>query len=138
MGLTRDDFLKSIIHSDKLNSIIDDEAIIDIISPVIKKDNYKWRGYYKSEVIGFQMRDKIFKNTVLKKEIEFVNGTAIKCVLEQSRIIDESGDIKIKNNQVLTVLEIIHDYDKKETSQGKKYKYEKEAMNKQIKLDFNI
>jgi hypothetical protein len=29
------------------------------------------------------MNDQTFKNSVLNKEIEFINGTAIKCVLNQ-------------------------------------------------------
>ena len=82
------------------------------------------------------MNDQSFKNSVLNKEIEFINGTAIKCVLHQNRKIDEVGLIKIIQNKVLTVIEIITGNNYVATEQGKKFKRDKESKNDQLKLDF--
>lgn len=132
----REHFSKFILRSDTSPPNIDEEAIIDIISPVLKKGNFSWKGFYKGEIINFEMTDQSFKNSVLNKEIEFINGTAIKCVLQQNRKIDEVGLVKIIQNKVLTVIEIITGENYIATEQGKKYKRDKERKNDQLKLDF--
>jgi len=132
----REYFSKFILHSDTFPPSIDEEAVIDIISPVLKKGNFSWKGFYKGDIINFEMNDQSFKNSVLNKEIEFINGTAIKCVLHQNRKIDEVGLIKIIQNKVLTVIEIITGNNYVATEQGKKFKRDKESKNDQLKLDF--
>ncbi|MBL0316983.1 MAG: hypothetical protein IPP69_14955 [Flavobacteriales bacterium] len=132
----RENFGKFILRSDTFPPNIDEEAVIDIISPVLKKGNFSWKGFYKGEIINFEMNDQSFKNSVLNKEIEFINGTAIKCVLQQNRKIDEVGLVKVIQNKVLTVIEIITGENYVPTEQGKKYKGDKERKNDQLKLDF--
>lgn len=132
----RQQFGKFILRSDTFPPNIDEEAVIDIISPVLKKGNFNWKGFYKGDIINFEMNDQTFKNSVLNKEIEFVNGTAIKCVLQQNRKIDETGLVKIIQNKVLTVIEIITGENYVATEQGKKYKRDKNLKNDQLKLDF--
>lgn len=132
----RESFSKFILRSDIFPPNIDEEAVIDIISPVLKKGNFSWKGFYKGDIINFEMNDQSFKNSVLNKEIEFINGTAIKCVLQQNRKIDEVGLVKVVQNKVLTVIEIITGENYVATEQGKKYKRDKERKNDQLKLDF--
>jgi len=132
----RQDFRKFILRSDTFPPNIDEEALIDIISPVLKKGNFSWKGFYKGDIISFEMNDQMFKNSVLNKEIEFINGTAIKCVLHQNRKIDETGFVKIVQNKVLTVIEIITEDNYLATEQGKRYKRDKDLKNDQFKLDF--
>ena len=81
------------------------------------------------------MKDKEFKKAVVNQQIEFVNGFAIKCVLHQSRKIDDMGVIQIVKNEVTTVIEIIIDNKSELTEQGKKHKASKEAQKNQTKLD---
>lgn len=132
----RNQFASFILRSDTFPPNIDEEAIIDIISPVLKKGNFNWKGFYKGEIINFEMNDQTFKNSVLNKEIEFINGTAIKCVLHQNRKIDETGLVKVVQNKVTTVMEIITSDNYLATEQGKKYKRDKDLKNDQLKLDF--
>jgi len=132
--VTRSQFPILIIHSDKFPPLIDDNAVIDIISPVLTKGNFQWRGLYKGEILSFEMKDKDFKSSVLNKQIEFVNGTAIKCVLQQNRKIDELGIIQITSTQVTTVIEIIEGKEIVFTEQGKKYLKDKDDKDKQMKL----
>lgn len=132
----REHFGKFILRSDIFPPNIDEEAVIDIISPVLKKGNFTWKGFYKGDIINFEMNDQSFKNSVLNKEIEFINGTAIKCVLQQNRKIDEVGLVKVIQNKVLTVIEIITAENFVATQQGKKYERDKERKKDQLKLDF--
>jgi hypothetical protein len=134
--VSREEFGKFILHSDEFPEYTDEEAVIDIISPVLKKGKFSWKGFYKDEIIAFQMKDKEFKNLVLNKQIEFVNGIAIKCVLQQKRKIDDYGNIRIIKSNVLTVLEILKSDEREETEQGKKYKRDKKLALNQMKFDF--
>ena len=130
----RKDFFRGILTSDKLPHVEDEEAIIDIIAPVIKKGKYTWKGYYKGEPISFEMGDSQFKESIINKEIKFENGTAIKCVLRQSRRIDENGMIKVSKSRVLIVLEIIENYKAIQTNQGKRHKQERKKADNQLRL----
>ncbi|WP_147368081.1 hypothetical protein [Fibrisoma montanum] len=129
-------FAYFILHSDNVASLIDDNAIIEIISPVLKKGNFNWKGLYNGKVISFEMSDKQFKNDVLDKKIEFMNGTAIRCVLQQNRQIDESGIIKVTQNRVLTVQEIIRGVDLAATNQSSQLRREKIAASGQFEINF--
>ena len=104
------DFSKFVVFSDSMPPVNDEEAVIDIISPVLKQGNYTWKGIYDGKPITFEMGDGRFRRAVLNKEIEFKNGTAIHCSLRQYRKIDESGVIKVSRSKVLAVHELLEDY----------------------------
>ena len=50
------DFELFIMTSDELEPDQDDKAVIEIISPVLKKGKYQWLGIYQGEVIQFKMK----------------------------------------------------------------------------------
>lgn len=131
------DFHKFILRSNELQPFIDDNAVIELISPVLKKGNFKWKGFYKGEAISFYMKDEIFKESVLNKEVEFANGFAIRCVLQQERKLDDVGLIKVTKNNVLTVIEIITSTETVSTEQGKRYTRTKQAIKNQLDLGLN-
>lgn len=134
--ISRTDFDKFIIESDELGSEIDENATIEIISPVLKNGKYKWKGVYNKigEAVDFYMKDKIFKQSVIAEGIEFKNGTFIECVLEKSIKMNEVGEIYTSAYSVLTVLKKHYENIVEETPQGKKYRQEKEADKQQLKL----
>lgn len=99
----RKNFNKFIISSNSLSPMEDSEAIIIIISPVIQKGDFSWKGYYDNEVISFKVTDKEFNNAVQRKEYKFTNGMAINCSIERTRIINDNGEIKYKKNTVREV-----------------------------------
>lgn len=134
--ISRTDFDKFVIESDELESEIDENATIEIISPVLKKGKYKWKGIYSKigEAVDFYMKDKIFKNSVIAEGIEFKNGTFIDCILEKTRKINEIGEIYVSGYSVLTVLKKHYENIVEETPQGIKYRKEKEAEKQQLKL----
>ncbi|MCA8829854.1 hypothetical protein [Hymenobacter pini] len=133
-SIERNDFDKFIIHEDILSDQLDEEAIIEIVAPILIEGRYKWRGIYKGEIFNFDMNDNKFKNSVFSKKIEFTNGTTIRCVLSQSRKIDDSGTIQIKNSKVLVVLDIFDDSKSIETKQGKSYRRSKKKDITQTEL----
>lgn len=131
----REKFSSFILKSDTFPPLVDEVAVIDIISPVLKHGKFNWKGIYNGEIISFEMKDSIFKDAVLNREIEFTNGTAIKCVLCRNRKIDDFGVIQTVNNVVLTVIEVVTSSSTIETSQGKKYYKDKELRKNQLSLE---
>lgn len=83
---------KDFILSNEEDIEIDDEAIIEIISPVLDDGKNKWRGSYKSEKIEFSMADSKYKKKVVKGEQKFQNGSRIKCRIEIKRKYDNFGE----------------------------------------------
>lgn len=132
----RKDFDKFILESDNLDTVPDETATIEIISPVLKKGKFKWRGIYDKlgTVIEFSMKDKEFKDNVVEEGIPFKNGTFIDCVLEIERKIDDLGNVFNSNFSVLTVLRQHDEITSFETPQGKKYKQKKAALRQQMNL----
>ncbi|MDO3696051.1 hypothetical protein QVZ41_14455 [Wenyingzhuangia sp. chi5] len=134
--IKRTDFDKFIIENDDLEPTIDENATIEIISPVLKKGKYKWKGIYlkKEKTIDFYMKDKAFKQSVIAEGIEFKNGTFIDCILEISRKINEVGEIIFSSYAVTTVLKKHFENTVVETPQGKKHREIKEAKKNQFNL----
>lgn len=75
------DFSNYIMTSDELEPDNDENAAIEIISPVLKKGKYKWSGIYNGEVIQFTMKSNKFKTFVQTGQIVFKNGSSINCHL---------------------------------------------------------
>lgn len=132
--IERKDFENYILETDDLEPITDEEAIIEIISPVLKRGKYKWRGIYKDEPIDFYMKDIDFKNEVIQKGVPFKNGTTIKCVLKISRKIDDLGEVKNSPYSVFSVLSLQDNGITIETPKGKKLRNKRNADQNQMQL----
>ncbi|MCP2044705.1 hypothetical protein [Pontibacter sp. HSC-36F09] len=134
--VSRQDFDQFILDTDELPSVLDNQAEIEIISPVLKPGPYKWKGYYTAlgETIDFYMKDSEFKSDILSKGIAFRSGTRIDCVLEIARKITETGEIINSSYAVSTVLTVRDDKATVETPQGKKYKVDIQLRKKQLDL----
>ncbi len=132
----RNEFKEYIIVSDALAPIQDENAIIEIISPVLKKGDYKWRGIYKGEILSFNMKSNEFKTLVQTGNIEFKNGSSINCFLEIERKMDNKGDEKILSYNIVQVNEYFENDKPIETPEGKRYRQRQEIDKLQMKLDF--
>lgn len=116
-----------------------ENAVIEIIAPVLVKKSYQWKGVLKfdntNQVIDFQMKDKQFKEDVQAQRIAFTHGTHIECVLELVRRVDLEGNVFVAQHNVTTVNKV---YDGTgtniETLQGKNRKREKELERQQMTL----
>lgn len=130
--LSRENFEKQILSTEDLNPTTIENANIEIVSPVLKQGNIKWKGIYNGKNISFTLLDSDFKNEVQNKKYSFSNGTSIKCLLEIVNTIDENGEEIIKDAKVYDVLEV---FDGQHSHTTKKAKHLKEMKN-QTKLNF--
>lgn len=130
----RSDFKRFILHSNSLPVQIEDNAVIEIISPVLRNGRHKWKGIYKGESISFSMNEQDFKRDVLSEQISFTHGAAIKCVLHIHRKLDEVGDVVVTGYSVDTVIENGQESVFQETMQGKKYRHQKALKDAQQDL----
>ena len=132
--ILRESFKKFIIRSDKLRADVDENAVIEIISPVLKEGRFKWKGVYDEIVISFDMNDADFKEDVLLENIAFKHGSCIKCVLRKFREIDEVGEIKVTGYAVTTVVEVVEGNEAHKTKQGIRYQHTKALKDSQQDL----
>jgi len=122
----RKDFKNFILHDD-ITMSEDDDAMLEIISPVLKEGKYNWRGRYINEKIDFSMADSKFKQEVIEGKHKFSNGSLINCHLEIKVTFDEFGDEKGRSYRVLQVFGIqeLELGELKLREAGKKRKYQK-------------
>lgn len=130
--VNRSDFNKYILDSNDLEPEIVEDAIIEIVSPVLKKGNYKWRGVYNGEPISFYMKSSEFKLKVQTGDIVFKNGDSIKCILEIERKIGNTGEIEIISYSVNHVLNYITDNKVTETLEGVMHRKIKKSNGDQL------
>ncbi len=131
----RRDFAKFVLPTDKLPVEVVDDARIEIIAPVLKDGTYLWKGLYDGKPISFSMLDQEFKTEVIRREISFVNGSTIDCVLNIHRKLDEVGDINVTSYSVATVLAKSDGIASEETVQGKRYRSNKRLAASQDLFD---
>jgi hypothetical protein len=132
--IEKNEFKKYILTSDDLEPIDNEEAIIEIISPVLKKGKYKWTGYYKDEPISFNMKSNEFKTLVQNGGIEFKNGSSINCFLTIRKKINNEGLETTVGYDVIRVNQYFENDKPIETKEGKKYRQKKEADERQFDL----
>ena len=124
----RKDFNKFILRTNKLKSVDDDEAMIEIISPVLNEENYQWKGLYEGAPISFKMLDTSFKESVFFENMQFQHGTILKCVLTKYRKLNEVGEVESDGYSVTTVIEKIDGESTYQTPKGKKHLHAKKFM----------
>jgi hypothetical protein len=128
----RSDFTKYILNDNNLPTETVDGAIIEIVAPVLKEGNYKWKGLYDGNLISFSMADAEFKNSVLQEKVAFQHGSCINCVLQINRKFNEVGEIEVTGYSIITVIEKTDGSTTIETSQGKKHRaYKKFTLDQQ-------
>ncbi|MFD1817031.1 hypothetical protein SAMN04515674_11814 [Pseudarcicella hirudinis] len=131
-SILREHFSKHVLESEDLKPKTIENANIEIVSPVLKQGNIKWKGLYNDKPISFNLLDSEFKNAVLNKQYSFSNGTSITCSLEIVVTLDNKGEEIIKEASVSDVIEV---FDGTQIIITKKAKHLKESKN-QIKIDF--
>jgi hypothetical protein len=134
--IERSSFLHYIQRSNKLKTITDENAEIEIVSPVLNNGRTKWKGIYENEIIAFNMNDRSYKNAVLRKEKSFAKGHKIVCVLDIHRELNEAGEIVIKNYTVETVLSEEKGGNFQDTDTSKNYRFVKDIKDRQLGFDF--
>lgn len=133
----RSDFNKHILLSDDLEPLEDDDAIIEITSPVLKvKSKGRWRGIYKGLEIPFKMESKEFLKLVHTGAIEFKNGFQIECTLIGIRKTDEEGNPRITGYSVSDITRYnISDNPMEIIKEKKEIKKKEKLVTKSFQLD---
>lgn len=101
--IVRREQFKDFILVDDTTVIEDENAEIEIISPVLKEGRYKWKGRYNGEKVDFSMGDSKFKQDVIERKHSFSNGITILANLQITTTYDEFGDEKSKSFSVKKV-----------------------------------
>ena len=134
----RGDFQQFVLTDDKLPTEVDNQAIIEIVAPVITDGNLHWKGTYLGDTISFSMKDPVFKGMVMRREVSFQHGNSISCVLNIERKVDAVGEVVIRGYSVQVVLAKIDGSNTIETPQGKRQRFYDKHRDDQITLfDFN-
>jgi hypothetical protein len=118
----RSQFREFVLNTDELESVIVEDAIIEIVSPVLKDRRIKWIGIYEGKNLSFKMEDLHFTKQILMEQVQFKRGTYIECVLEIKKKLNEIGEVKIDGYNVLVVIRSFDHSMSFETPQGIEYK----------------
>ena len=132
--INRLSFDSFVLETDELDPIIESNAIIEIVSPVLKKGKYRWTGIFNEEVIQFKMGSMEFKTLVQCGDIVFKNGFTIDCELAIRRKMTNEGDIKTTSYEVLLVNQYYENNNPIETPEGKRKRQKHEIDLQQLKL----
>jgi hypothetical protein len=132
--INKQEFKKYILTSDDLEPVENENSIIEIISPVLKKGNYRWMGIYNGETIPFNMQSTEFKTLVQTGMIEFKNGSSINCFLQIRKKVDNEGIVKVVGYDVIRVNHYFENDTPIETPEGKKHRQKKEGDKQQLTL----
>lgn len=111
VSVSRGEFDKYITASTEIEPIEDDDALIEVVAPVLTKEKRKnkWRGVYGSNgSIPFSVSDRAFLKKVWSRQIVFSNGSTLHCVLDISREVSTDGIIK-HSYDVVEVFDVLDD-----------------------------
>lgn len=134
----RAEFVRFIRQTDKLPTLVVHNAVIEIVSPVLREGDIQWKGIWGGKTIGFAMKDRVFKGQVMRKEVKFQHGDAIGCVLHIERKTNEVGDEVVSGYTVKVVSVLINGEQITETARGRKKKFADAQAKAQREFDYNL
>ncbi|SDX64408.1 hypothetical protein [Hymenobacter psychrophilus] len=127
-------FNEFILVSNDIDPIEIEDTSIEIISPVLKKGNYKWMGIYNGIPTAFNMKSNEFKSLVQTGAIQFKNGSTINCSLYINKKIDNQGHEKVTSYDIMRVNSYFENNKPVETPEGKQHRRAKAADKQQLNL----
>lgn len=133
-SVPRMNFDRFVLTTDEVTPIEDTNAVIEIISPVLKKENYKWTGYYLGQPISFSMNSKEFRALIQKGKVEFKNGSSFDCNLIIKRKMNTEGIVINSTYTVTRVNKYFENNKPIETREGRSNRIVKEQESKFIQL----
>ncbi|MBQ9454451.1 MAG: hypothetical protein IJU53_02130 [Thermoguttaceae bacterium] len=132
-------FHNFVFCDESLPPIIDEEAKIEIISPVLEANmSYSWKGRYKGKVHNFRMKSKDFMEEVEEKRMSFQKGSTLLCHLSIDRKFNRKGEEVLKDYNILHVLKhtVSQFSEYVETDDGKKLRKKKKLDEEQGLINF--
>jgi len=106
ISIDRKDFFKFVENDIIIPTETIENAIIEIIAPVLVMSKLQWKGILKgieNKKIDFKMLDNDFRNDVLRQKITFRHGSHIECALELHKKVDIDGNIIVSKYDVVAV-----------------------------------
>ncbi|WP_133155298.1 hypothetical protein [Kinneretia aquatilis] len=82
MIVHRASFSTYVVALRELDPTVIRDAEIEIVSPVFKRDAFKWKGVFEKHGISFDLIDEDFLAKVTAKKVKFQSGTTLVCDLE--------------------------------------------------------
>lgn len=76
---------------------------LEIVSPVLRRGTYMWRGILGKKVISFKILDEDFLRKVASRKVKFQSGTTLDCDLEVRPKEDETGEVTLNSYFVVRV-----------------------------------
>lgn len=119
--ISQNEFYNFVLLSDVLPKNEIEEAVIDLISPVLKTGNFFWKGFYNNDIVNFQMTDPNFKLMVQHGQIPLNNKVILNTVLVQDQKIDENGEVKVTKCAVTLVIKYSVNGTEHITPEGQQY-----------------
>lgn len=98
------DFENFILFNEEIPDVLDKEEFIDVISPVLKRGRFRWKGFWDNQIIDFHVEDEYFMNLIYDGKIRLNNKVKLKVKLNYSRKIDDNGKIKITKYYVSKII----------------------------------
>ncbi|WP_201495272.1 hypothetical protein [Rubrivivax sp. A210] len=134
--IPRKEFVSYIVPTEPTAPEIVPNAFVEIVAPVIRSTDAKWRGVYLGKSISFAMRDADFKGGILRKGIQFQSGDSIECILRISYKINEVGEEIISGYEVLGVTKMSNTAEVGTGARRTSLKYQSKVPQEQLLLNF--
>ena len=134
--IPRKEFVTYIVPTEASEPEIVPNAFVEIVAPVIRSTDAKWRGVYLGKAISFAMRDADFKSGILLKGVQFQSGDAIDCILRISYKINEVGDEVVSGYEVIGVTKLSNTAEVSIGTHRTTLKYQSKVAPKQLLLNF--
>lgn len=134
--IPRKEFVSYVVPTEPSEPEIVDDAFVEIVAPVIRSTDAKWRGVYLGRSISFAMRDADFKSGILRKGVQFQSGDAINCILRISYKINEVGEEVVSNYEVIGVNKLSNTAEVGTGAKRTTLKYQSKVASSQLLLNF--
>lgn len=133
--IDRAQFIDFIRPVEEIEPRIINDAVVEIVAPVLRSSEMKWKGIFEGASIAFEMKDSDFKAGVLSKGVQFQSGDPIVCLLHVKYKINEVGERVVARYEAKAVYRFVHgDPQRKVTT----IKVSKVALNAQIQMPLKL
>lgn len=102
----RKNFSSFILENTKIDDLYLTDVSVEIVAPVIKGTQFKWKGILNGNSITFSMSDEDLRTIITTRGIKFVSGTKMICDIEIKRKLNIDGNIVLGSKNVYNVSQV--------------------------------
>ncbi len=104
--IDRKQFDRYILEEQKLEPKHEEQVSIEIVSPVLNQSSLQWNALHSGELIRFRLKDHDFQRMIVRKNLNFQNGTILVCDLVSNQKIGKNDKLKTTSRYVMNVTKI--------------------------------